>query len=351
MREVIDDPADWRAEDMIDQSEWVFPLSSRHIAQIDKALKAVNQAGIGIDQITKENFPLENCADLIDAIHHRMEEGRGLVVVRGFPALEYEKQDLRLIYWGLGKHIGTAVSQSSKGDLLGDVRDFGQNPYTSKGRGYMSRIGLGFHTDTADVVALMVLRPAKSGGLSMICSSLAIRNELARTRPDLLEVLYEPLYWSWKGQQGEGELPYYRAPVFSEHNGKFSCRHVITHVIAAQEDFPNIPRLTKIQKEALATVDKMAESPEFHFSMMFEPGDMQFLNNHVTMHARTEFEDFEEEDRKRHLLRMWLSVPNSRELDRGPDAIYETSDAGSIRGGFPSRTGKYSYETLSNALD
>ena len=344
MKPTIEGSANWLAADLADTREWVVELTPQQIADIDRASKAA--AKIEISEITTENFSLPTFAALAAEIQERLENGRGFVVVRGFPALNYNKDELRKIYWGIGKHIGVAVSQSSKGDLLGDVKDFGQDVFSSKGRGYMSSQGLGFHCDTSDVVALMVLRTAKSGGLSKIASSVAVRNEIARIRPDLLEVLYEPFYWSWKGQEPPGEAPYYQQPIYSEHEGKFSSRDIKTHIFSAHDDNPELPPLSAKQREAIALVNTIVNDPKFHFSMMFEPGDIQFLNNHVTLHSRTEFEDFEEEDRKRHLLRMWLSPPNSRELSPLMGAIYKDQSGGAVRGGFPSLTGQNSFETV-----
>lgn len=343
---MIEGPANWLAQDMVDWNEWVIQLTPEQVRDIDTALRGALAAGVGFETMTKANFPLTTLEGVFADALDRLENGRGFVVIRGLPALDYSKDELRLIYWAIGLHLGVAVSQSSKGDLLGDVRNFGADTFSSTGRGYMSKQHLGFHTDTADIVSLMVLRPARSGGLSMIASSVAIRNELVRTRPDLVEELYKPYYWSWKGQEAEGELPYYTQPIYSEHDGKFSSRHILTHVWAAQEDFPELPRMTEKQIEALEIINKIAEDPKFHFCMMFEPGDIQLLNNHVTYHARTEFEDFEEEDKKRHLLRMWLSVPNSRDLDPAMSAIYQDQKGGTVRGGFPSRTGTHSFETV-----
>ncbi|WP_428390922.1 TauD/TfdA family dioxygenase [Lichenicoccus sp.] len=346
MATIIENPADWRAADMEDKGEWVINLSSVQVAALDRALTTAKASGTTLDALTKTNFPLIGFDDLFADVLKRLEQGRGIAVIRGLPALNYTKDDLRMMYWGIGRHVGVAVSQSSKGDLLGDVMDFGSDVNSSTGRGYMSRQHLGFHTDTSDVVALMVLRPAMSGGLSMICSSLAIRNEIARTRPDLLEILYQPFYWSWKGQQEPGASPYYQQPIYSEQDGKFSSRYIKTHILSAHEDHPELPKLTDLQHEAMSAIDHMALDPKFHFSMMFEPGDIQFLNNHVTMHSRSAFQDYAEPDRRRHLLRMWLSVPNSRALNPAMAPIYRDQTQGAVRGGFPSRTGSHSFETV-----
>jgi hypothetical protein len=254
------------------------------------------------------------------------------------------------MYWGIGKHMGTAVSQSKDGDLLGDVRDVGVDVNSPQGRGYKSNQRLTFHTDTCDVVGLMVLRVAKAGGLSLLASSHAIHNHLARTRPDLLEVLHQPFTWSWQTQEPIGGTPHYQQPLFSMKDGKLSCRYVRVHIKSGQR-FPEVPRLTPIQIEALDAFDELAWSEDFHFTFMFKPGDLQFVNNHVALHSRTAFDDHEEADRKRHLLRMWLSVPNSRPLSDALSTIYQDRKGGEVRGGFPTRTGRYIYESTGALSD
>ena len=156
-----------------------------------------------------------------------------------------------------------------------------------------------------------MLTVAKEGGLSKLASSVAVRSEIARRRPDLFEVLYQPFYWSWNKQEPPGEKPHYQQPIFSEWQGAFSCRYIDGQIKNAQA-FPAVPRFTPAQIEARALIDELANSEEFHFSMMFQPGDLQLVNNHTCFHARTAFEDWPEDERHRHLLRMWLAMPNSR---------------------------------------
>lgn len=339
-------PANWLAEDMNDPAQWVINFTPAHISAIDQALRKVQQAGIGFPEMSTQTFVLQGFDELISEVRERLENGRGVVVLRGFPALNYNKEQLRLIYWGLGLYLGTAVSQSNKGDLLGDVMDFGNDFNSSTGRGYMSKQELGFHSDTSDVVALMVLRVAKSGGMSKICSAVAVRNEIAKTRPDLLEVLYQPAYWSWKGQEAPGERAYYQQPIYSEHNGKFAARNIPPHIVTAHQEHTELGPLPPKLLEAMKLINALANEPRFYFGMLFQPGDIQLLNNHITMHSRTEFEDYPAPELKRHLLRMWLSMPNTRELSPLMSAIYQNQRGGAVRGGFPSRTGGYSFETV-----
>lgn len=338
----------WIAQDLRDTSKWIHYFSPAELEDVDRAISAAKQAGLGLAALTKENFALPALRASFDRVLNELEEGPGFFVLRGLPAGKYSKDDMRLLYWGMGLHLGTAVTQSNRGDMLGDVRDFGVNTFAKKGRGYMSKQHLEFHADTCDVVCLMVLRVAKSGGLSRFCSSIAIHDEIARTRPDLLDVLYQPFPMSWKGQEAPGQPAWYLQPMFSREQGKLSSRFIPQHVIGYSVDaalYPGAPALQPKQREAIELVQALANDPKFYGEMMFEPGDMQFMNNHVMYHSRTEFEDHEDPDRKRHLIRLWLSVPNSRALNDSMGAIYRDRRPGAVRGGFPCHTGERVFVT------
>jgi hypothetical protein len=345
MTGIVESSADWRGPDMLKRTDWIHHVTGAEADEILTSLRNALSRGVNFDTISRENFPLPHFGKVLAETLDFLENGPGLMVLRGLPIGGLSKDDARLLYWGLGKHLGTAVSQSKDGDLLGDVRDFGSDITKPDGRGYKSRQQLSYHTDSCDVVGLLVLRVARQGGLSIIASSTAVHNEIARQRPDLLKALYEPFPWSWNRQEVPGESPWYLQPLFSLRDGKLSCRYIRMQVLNSQR-FEDAPRLTEQQLEAMALFDRLASSDEFRLTMMFEPGDMQLLNNHVMLHSRTSFEDYMEEDRKRHLLRMWLSVPNSRALSPLMSAIYRDQQGGAVRGGFPSRTGQHHYRTL-----
>jgi hypothetical protein len=344
MHESIEAPANWRGPQLAASNDWIHVFSSKEVSEIEVALHTARARGRDLATLSKNDFPLPTVQSLLSSALEKLEHGPGLHLFRGFPAERYGKHDLRLAYWGLGLHLGTAVSQSSNGDLLGDVRNLNVSLYGAKGRGYTSNEKLSYHTDFSDVVGLFVLRAAKSGGRSIIGSSIAIHNEIARCRRELLEVMYQAFPYSWQGQEAPGERRWYELPMFSLHEGKFACTYVRSHILSSQR-FDDAPRLTPQQIEAMDFFDALAASPDFHLAMMFEPGDLQLVNNHVLYHSRTAFDDYDEPDRRRHLLRLWLSVKNSRPLAPSLAPIYGEGRAGAVRGGFPSRTGSYVYET------
>ena len=340
----IDSPADWRGPDLAKRNDWTYRLTADDRAEIDAGLDRCIAAGRPFADMTAADLPLPAFAHRLLHARDVLETGCGLFLFRGFPVKGRSVDDLRRLYWGIGRHIGTAVSQSKRGDMLGDVRDIGTDVSGREGRGYTSRAELEFHTDSADVSALFFLRTARAGGLSRFVSSVAIHNEIARTRQDLLNILYEPYVWSRQGQERAGEVAWYRQPVYGVEQGHFASRYIRTHILSAQKHH-DVPPLTDLQQEALAAIDRLAGDSAFCLDMMLEPGDMVFLNSHTTWHARTEFEDHPEPARKRHLLRLWLSVPNSRPLPEGWSAVYRDRRPGAVRGGVPGHAEPPAYAT------
>jgi len=208
-----------------------------------------------------------------------------------------------IAYWGVGAHLGRAVSQNGKGHLLGHVKDVGGDYGDANTRGYLTNAHMGFHSDRCDYVGLLCLQPSKSGGESRIASAVTQYNEILARRPDLMEELVKDYCWSWVGEIPPGELPYYKMPVFSFQEGYMCVRGVSTQIFKSQ-GMPGVPDFTDRQIEALEFYKTIVE--EIAFDMEFRQGDIQFLHNHITLHSRRGFTDWGASDRKRHLLRLWL---------------------------------------------
>lgn len=327
---------------------WIHQFTDGEIEEIADALEMAESSGKPLQDLGTEDFPLPTVAAVLARMRVELEDGSGIMLLRGFPTERFTTEQLRTVFWGVGLHTGTAVSQSKRNDYLGDVRDLGTGLDGPTFRGYTSNGELTYHCDAADVTGLFCLHPAMSGGLSRIVSSAAIHDEILRHRPDLLELLYEPIWWSMQGNELPGVAPFYTQPIFAVEDGHFACRYTRTHIRSAQleaESNHDIAELSAEQTEALALIDEIAANPDFHITMMFEPGDMQFLNNHLTLHTRTAFEDFPEPERKRHILRLWLSLPNGRPLAESFRPFFGDVEAGAVRGGFPG-VGEPQFTTL-----
>jgi hypothetical protein len=256
-----------------------------------------------------------------------------MCLLKGFPVDRWSEDETRLAYWGMGLHVGVARTQNRASDILNDVRDVGSVYKTTNGRGYNTNASLDFHMDSCDVVGLLCRRAARQGGESKVVNSIAVFNEMQRERPDLAELLRGPFYFSYQGAQDPAQPPYYCCPIIGNHPACFAMRTNRKNIIAAQRDFDDVPRLSAAQNEALDLLDQLMTDPRFCFSMSLEPGDLQLLNNYVTIHSRTSFDDYEEPDQKRHLLRLWLAVPNAQPLPANWLEYFGDVRAGAVRGG------------------
>ena len=329
-------PFAWHGRDLAASRAWVRTLTPPEIADIDAALRRVAERGLAPYDVTKADFALSPAARLLAEVGRELETGRGFMLLRGLPVERYSLEELRLVFWGLGTHLGTAVSQSKVGELLGEVRDVGVRMGEPTSRGYRSRDQLRFHTDRCDVVCLLCARKAKAGGLSRIASSVAIHNEIGRRRPDLLAVLKADYHHSRQGEEAPDERRYYVNPIFGLRDGRFTSQFSRSYIESAQR-FPEVPRLTAAQNEALDLLAALAN--ELCLEMELEPGDIQLLNNHVAYHSRTAYEDDAEAGRQRLLLRLWLAVPGSRALPEGYAALWGRTEAGAVRGGVRAQAG------------
>ena len=156
----------------------------------------------------------------------------------------------------------------------------------------------------------MCLQKAKSGGQSRVASAMAIYNELLTTYPWYVGLLYNNFFIDARGEQPEGAPPAYREPIYAFFEDKLSCRFKSRFIRTAQEKTGI--RLAKVEEEAINLIEQLAE--ELCFENDFEPGDIQFINNHVILHGRTAFQDHADPKLRRHLLRLWLRIPGARKL-------------------------------------
>jgi hypothetical protein len=329
-------PNYWRARDMARSDEWIYLLNPDARSLIDSGLQHFRSTGLALEQAAKKDFPFGSFESELVRIRDEMEDGRGFVMIRGLDRQRYSKEDAAAIYWGMGLHLGTAIGQNAAGDLLGHVRNIDADMGNPNVRSYQTTADINFHNDSCDVVGLLCLNRSRSGGASRLANVLEIHNQILAERPDLLEVLYEPFYIDRRGERGrpdEPDEPFFKMPIFMFHAGKLSSRWTNYHYIESAQRFSEVPRMTELQREALRFLEEVSERPDMHFMMDFQPGDIQLINNYPIVHSRTAYDDFEEMDQRRHLLRLWLAVPNSRPLHPAFKQRWGAIEAGAIRGG------------------
>jgi hypothetical protein len=277
------------------------------VEELCSAVAAARVTGKPAGELTPGEFPLPTLGVVIARWRQEIGDGRGFLVVSGVPVDRWSQEECELFFWCLGLHMGRPGAQNPAGDLLGHVLDTGddaQDPYV---RLYRTAADIAYHCDAADVVGLLCLRAAKSGGASRIVSSVTVHDELLRQRPDLVAGLYDPFLLDVRNEDSSGAIRYLPIPPCRHGGGRLRTfyhsdyfRSVVRH-----ED---VPPFSEEQRELMDLYESIASDPALYLDMELEPGDIQWLSNHTILHARTAYEDFPEAERRRHLLRLWLSI-------------------------------------------
>ncbi len=348
-RQPLPGPWAWHGDSLASSESWVHALTHCELSELDVALDGLSPRDGCPGPVDKGEFRLPTLGRRLAAIAGDLEQGCGVAKLTGLPVDAYDHHALQTICFGIGSHLGTPVYQNTDGELIRAICDegpdvgarYGEVPLDNQGDGQggtflssraraMSNRLLRFHTDRCDVVALLCVRQARSGGVSRIASSVAVYNEILHRRPDLVERLFAPYYRSRFGEEAGCNDTAYALPVWGIRDGKFTSHYSRTSIESAQL-LTHVPTMDAAQWEALDLLHATAE--ELCMEMELQPGDIQFLNSHVTYHARSKFEDDPRPGHKRLLYRLWLSTPDSRALPEGHEVLWRNIGAGERRGG------------------
>ena len=307
------DPADWTGKELEADTSWIFESDGDALVDLkrlaDQLRPKIRENPNALLDIAKDEMPIGRFTDVVDRVRHILVDGLGVCVLRGLPVGEWDRLDLMIAYWAIGRHLGRAVSNNGEGDMIGHVLDAGKDWDKPNHRGYQTNVTMDYHVDQCDVVCLLCLQIARTGGKSKLASSIAVYNEIVARRPDLITVLSQPFYWTRHGEIGPDQHPWYTAPVLN-FLGEYLCTSCGPKHIEKGHLLPDTPDMTLEQVEAIEVWETICE--DLHAEIDFEEGDIQFLNSAVTMHTRTAFEDWPEINRRRHLWRLWLSLSDCR---------------------------------------
>ena len=325
-------PAEWDSASLSADQGWLFQLDEAARADLLAAVKRAYDPARTLFSYSREEFDLGRAEAPIRAAVRETFDGRGISLLRGMPRDELSEQEFEFLTWGIGLHLGVARPQSKASQYISQVRNIGTDYRSPTGRGYSSNAELDFHTDGADLIVLTCYNQARAGGMSMCSSSLTAHNILLREAPALLELLYGAFNYSRQAEQAPGEAPHFTCPIYGVAEDRLFGRWVRNRVEQAQK-LPDVPQLNARQREALDLLDAVVRRPALMYPFFLQPGDMQLLHNHTSLHSRTEFEDHDEPEKRRLLYRLWLAPPNSRRLPPGWVEPYKSCEPGAVRGG------------------
>ncbi len=326
----VSGPAVWQAEDLAANQDWVQTFSDLELEELHEALLNVESRSLEAPEFGADDFPLPTLAGRFQKAAQSLETGCGCLLLKGFNPDRYSLTQIKIIYWGLGLHFGTPVTQNAAGDLIGNVRNSGRSSTEKNVRGYTTRNSLRPHCDPSDVVTLLCVSTALSGGRSQLSSASAIYNEIRATHPEYLPCLMRGFHYDLRGEGPSGdadEVTENRLATFSWHQGKLSCRFNARSIIDGQRKYGE--PLSDLELAAVRCVESLAEDDRFRYDMDFNVGDIQILNNYSILHSRSAFED----DAKggRHLLRLWLNL--DPQIARPLDSAFANKNNTGPRGG------------------
>jgi alpha-ketoglutarate-dependent taurine dioxygenase len=330
----IQDRSAWHSAELEADPAWRYTLTSSECEEIYRITTALRQQGLSTTDVNRAHFALPTLHAKLSELADELENGRGVVVVRGLPVDDYDDEALRLAYWGIINHFGTPISQNSKGQRMAEVSDRGNDLSQTNTRGYSTSARLGPHTDMCEMTSLLCVHTALEGGESQVASAMAVFNHLLEHHPEHLEVLFRGFYHDLRGEGPTAsidEVTHHRVPVFSYHEGRlsfsFNPKTSMNGALKRGDTF--LPE----EQAALDCVSNTAVQPEFSHAMWLERGDIQVVNNHTVLHSRNEYKDASEGDQRRKLYRIWMQPHLQRPLTDDFSNRYNTGPRGGVAKG------------------
>lgn len=325
----------WKGSDLAGRDDWIIPFSSHDIAELDDALAVIEGRTTPFQEITGADFLLPALDDRLKSLAQELEEGRGFGVLRGVPVNKYSEKQLKIISWGLCSQFGTGIPQSRQGDWINhviDLRDQTSSPrpeldHIIKRQGLRTNHAggeLDFHTDTTDIFALFCLRNAKSGGLSRLVSVAMLHNLILARKPDYVKALYDGYFYMSQADDNAGlaaRVSSKRVPVFTRR-GDTVQGYYISQVVQRAIDQGDVT-YGPVEDDARAEIQRVANAPGVAHEFLLEPGDLLVANNRAVLHARHDYQDHAELERRRHMYRLWMATT--------PDMLSKTFSAPSDR--------------------
>lgn len=302
----------WTKEELQNEpGRWIRCWNSSEVKQIEQAIQHVEKQKLPLAEVDRSTFRLPaDLAATLSEVRDELINGIGFVVLRGLPVQSWTTRQASIAYLGIGSYIGRRVSQNRQGHMLGHVKDLAEGKEVNgEGRIYRTQKAQTYHTDESDIVGLLCLHKAMSGGQSQVVSTQHIYNVLRNERPDVLEQLCIP-HWFYdrKGETSEGENEWMRTPGYYYYQGKLSMKWDSYYVGALQRFWEAglLPEYTDAQREAVKVMEETCQ--RLCLEMILEQGDIQFVTNTHNLHARSEYQDAADPTKKRWLQRLWLAT-------------------------------------------
>lgn len=298
----------WKRDD-VREEDWNFRLTPPCLAELAAITAQLRARPRAVETLDPAQFDLPACREVMRRVKAALEEGVGFALLDRLPMQEISDDEAKALYWILSSLLARPVQQKLTGTLLYDVHDTGRKATPGSGvRPDQTNMEQFFHNDNAynttqpEYVGLLCVRPAKSGGVSHVISFYTLYNELLRSHGHIVPRLYQPFFFDRQKEYLEGEPQVISAPIVS-YDGRLRLRLSLHQ---ARGGCALVGGMDDATKTALDTMQNVFADPALTFQFVMQRGHIQYVNNLTTCHRRTHFEDFDEPQKKRLLVRLWL---------------------------------------------
>ena len=321
----VSGPTCWTADSLRDSQHWVHELNDAEVDDLNRAADGV--AGRELLAITREDFPLPVLAQRLARIRADILHGTGLALMRKLPVAGADEERVAHLLWGLGLYLGIAQKQDAAGALLHHVRDTGVHVAGRDDvRTFQTNEAQPWHNDGGDAFLLLCREVAQTGGKSYLASAHTVFNALLERDPELVRTLQQDFYFDARGQGLLGRGNVQTVPIYSWHEGRLLVLHK-RHYIELAQRFEEVPKLTRVQREAIDALEEICNDPYYHLAFDLEPGDLEIANNFAVFHKRGAFDQNADSLSRRHMLRLWLGMPDGWPL---PEVFRQTREYGPL---------------------
>ena len=307
---VVDGKKAWVRAD-IKREDWFFPLTPECLSELQAILAGLRANPRPPEQLDPAHFALPACRGLMRRVQAALDDGVRFAVVDRLPLDQVSDDEAKALYWLLSSLLARPVQQKLTGTLVYDVHDTGKKATPGSGvRPDQTNMDQFFHNDNSynttqpEYVALLCVRPAKTGGVSQVISFYTLHNELVRAHKEVVPRLYQPFWFDRQKEYLPGEPAVLSAPIFSAHDGRLKVR---LGLFQAKSGYTMMNEtMDEPAVKAIETLRKVFNKEALRFDFVMERGQIQYVNNLEIAHRRTTFEDYAEPQKKRLMVRLWL---------------------------------------------
>jgi len=300
----------WTRADVRD-SDYRVVLSEAARRELLDAAAILRRQPVPMLALRSDSLDLPACRAAMERARAILTDGVRFALVDRLPIEQLSLDEAKALYWILSSMLARPVAQKLDGTIVYDVHDTGKQALPGSGvRPDKTNIELQFHNDNSynftmpEYVGLLCVRPAREGGMSRVMSFATAHNALRERHREVLPRLYEPFWFDRQREFHPGEAETFSAPLFIRNGDRLSARMSLHQIRGGYALKGGI--LDNETAAALDAIKAVFADDSLQFQFRLEAGQIQYVANREVGHSRTEFRDFDEIERRRLLVRLWL---------------------------------------------